>query len=998
MKSRSIAQLAAVSMLALSAVVMLNPTSTALGAHDGRTSDTAAASCWEIHQQNPAAPSGRYWIVTPAMAEPVQVFCDQEMDGGGWTLVGRGREGWDLYPQGKGAVDDLATRERGPQALDTIQMPNQRIDELLNYQPVRTQEDGFRILRAADTDGTTFQSVDIRPYKMGRWQWAFKSVDGLSYRFDNGVWRNGGTFTRGFGTDNAWHHVNMGKSSNRSYLLGYAYGPNIGGGSTSSSSFWWQNNSSVLPYSEVYIRPRLTSDDPGFTRIPDEGSAAVSRTAVASDMAASTRWGVVGNLNGSHKEGNGPVQTFAQIGNVMFIGGNFTGVQAGKNGQTHPRTALAAFDATTGEWLPDFNVTFDNQVKALVVTPDGHLLAGGDFAHVNGEKHTGTVLLNPTTGEIIPSWDLQIDNRLRRGVVSVRSMTLAGDHVYLGGTFTHLSGRGVKNSYARAIGRVDLTGRPDRYWNPELNGGVMSVDASVDEGRVYAAGFFTRAASPNPAKYAAVISTDTGAPVIPFDFQGSHSIKNYQQAVAHTGTLVFFGGSEHNMFGYAPDSLTRVSASITNNDGGDIQALATDGQVVYAGCHCFGWSYENSSTWPNVGNQWTNTYKVQGLGAWNATDGTQIPWVPYRLASKNAGAWALKVADDGALWVGGDFTGSHTSMTRSQWNGGFVRYPAGDTTPPPTPSPLWAEIYDAETITLQWGGVLDADHYQVLRDDRPIASTTETRLTIPRGGDDRYFVRAVDAAGNISASTPVFQAPPGNDNNPPAPTPQLLIGDAAEWKYYAQTAAPDSRWKDVDFDDASWDEGPAALGYGSSGLGTSWTPLDGAARPITTYFRHSFTVEDPTQVAALLLTYVADDGAVVYLNGYEVSRERMPQGPIGHTTRAHLPISATQAMASPVQLRLSADQLRPGENVLAVETHINYRMSRTLTFKGKLISEPVGAPQDEGVNDRAFNLQDEVAVDEAPSDTPASGATPADGQQSADSPASGAEVPPAATP
>lgn len=941
MRIRSFAGVAVIVALAFSALLVLSPAGTAFGTRDGKSSETAAASCWEIKQQNPAADSGTYWIVTPAMTEPMQVFCDQRMDGGGWALVGRGREGWDLYPQGKGNQAALTTRDRDSHAFDTVQMPSAAIDTLLNRVPVHSLDEGFRVVRAADSSGRSYQSIDIRPERMNHWQWAFRSAERLSYRFNNGQWYFGGTFEQRFGLDSAYRSLDMSQSSNRSYLVGYAYGTQVNGGSTSASSYWWQNNSRVLPYSEVYIRPRIISSDSGFSRIPDEGTPAVIRPPVVSDMATPTRWGVVGNLNGKTREGNSPVQAFAKIGNTMFVGGNFTGVQSGRHGSPQPRTALAAFNATNGEWISDFGATFNDQVKALYAMPDGNLLVGGDFTTVNGQRHSGTVLLDSRTGNPISTWDLQIDNRLRRGVVSVRSIVRSGNHIYFGGTFTHLTGRGVKNVYARHTGRVDLNGRPDRSWNPEFNGGVMDIDASSSEGRVYAAGFFSRSANHYEVNKAAVISDKPGAEIIPFAFKGSYGRNDFQQAVAHTGTLVFFGGSQHSIFGYLPQTMQRVSASITTNSGGDFQAFATDGQIIYGGCHCFGWSYDGATEWPKVGSNWNESHKVQGVGAWSATDGTQIPWVPFRLASKNAGAWSLYVADDGALWVGGDFTGSHTSMERTQWNGGFVRYPLADTTAPTIPQPLWASSYDKDTVTLQWGRSSGAERYQILRDDRPIAATTATTLVVPRGGDDRYFVRAIDEAGNVSASSPVFVAPQVNEEAPDVPKPKLLIEEVAQWRYYNLPQAPDAQWMNPDFDDATWVEGKAPLGYGSPGLGTTLSSGQGTQRPITTYFRREFTVEDPTTVAALVLTYVADDGAVVYLNGQEVSRERISEGSVYHNTRANRSISAASALNDPTEIRLTPEGLVEGTNVLAVETHLNYRASRTLTFQARLVSEPI---------------------------------------------------------
>ena len=62
-------------------------------AHNGSSAATAAASCWDIKQQNPSSKDGVYWLQTPAMNAPQRFFCDQTMDGGGWMLIGWGREG-----------------------------------------------------------------------------------------------------------------------------------------------------------------------------------------------------------------------------------------------------------------------------------------------------------------------------------------------------------------------------------------------------------------------------------------------------------------------------------------------------------------------------------------------------------------------------------------------------------------------------------------------------------------------------------------------------------------------------------------------------------------------------------------------------------------------------------------------------------------------------------------------------------------------------------------
>jgi hypothetical protein len=79
-------------------------------------------------------------------------------------------------------------------------------------------------------------------------------------------------------------------------------------------------------------------------------------------------------------------------------------------------------------------------------------------------------------------------------------------------------------------------------------------------------------------------------------------------------------------------------------------------------------------------------------------------------------------------------------------------------------------------------------------------------------------------------------------------------------------------WTSPDFvESASWSSGTAPLGWGTVDGITNATVFPTTFRPVTCYFRKTFTIANPAQVKSLLLESLADDGASVYINGIRVS-------------------------------------------------------------------------------------------------------------------------------
>ncbi|MDI6944995.1 delta-60 repeat domain-containing protein [Microbacterium barkeri] len=930
-----IAAVAAIALIAtLAAPIPATAADPTLPAPDGRTEATAAASCWEVAQVDPDAPSGVYWLATAAMGSAQQFYCDQETDGGGWVLVGRGRQGWSESILGSGTPAQVREPATGTAAFTPRQLPGALIDQLNNDQPIGALADGIRLVRAANAAGTSWQDTRFRlTSPRDEWTWEFNNQQRVgSFRIGN---RNGtGGTTSNFGNDNGLIRVRTITGSAEGWAMGFGYGSDIKGAPDGTSYLWSPSTNAgyARPFTQVFIRPKLLSADV-FAPVPAGGTPATAGTAVAEAFAQTQPWGVAGLGAGpSTLEGSNEVSAFTENVDRVFVGGNFTKVQRSAGGSGAVEQAyLAAFERDTGTWISTFRPVFDNQVKALAPLPGGRIAVGGYFSTVNGESHPGLVVLDATTGAVDASFTGALLNFLSGGVPVVRTLDVQGDWLYVGGSFTHAKAATGAQVYARNTVRFSIASSVPDAWNPEFNGTVISLDASAHGDRVYAAGFFSQSKG-RPADKAAVLSTaDESLTPWPVVFSNRTSGRQgYQQAVLEVGDRVWLGGSEHSLMSYRRDTMEMASSNITLA-GGDFQAIASDGETVYAGCHCFGTNYEGATVWPGIGTAWTGAHAIYGSGAWSAESGDYLESFNGILNTRaGAGAWALFVDSRGTLWQGGDYSYSTRAGYVRQWSGGFVRHAPSDVTSPSTPGAFKA-VRTAEGVNLTWTAATDdraVTAYQVLRADRVVATVGGTSAALPPAPDGTlYAVRAVDAAGNRSASTPAVPAETAPGPDPASPT---LIDAGSTWATLWSTAAPPSDWAAPEFDDGSWLIGAAPVGWGTSDIATALdTSL--SPRPLTSYHRH--VIDLPGGAVALRFSVRVDDGVVVYVNGTEVLRRNIDPGPVTASTYANTAVSGTTAMAQPYVAEIPATAFRTGANTIAVEVHSNYRAANSHSFE-----------------------------------------------------------------
>ncbi len=176
-----------------------------------------------------------------------------------------------------------------------------------------------------------------------------------------------------------------------------------------------------------------------------------------------------------------------------------------------------------------------------------------------------------------------------------------------------------------------------------------------------------------------------------------------------------------------------------------------------------------------------------------------------------------------------------------------------------------------------------------------------------------------------------------------------LNADNQAARFFQFGSEPSAGWTLVNFDDtaANWSAGLALFdAKNPAGRTTVNTipvrtmmsltnALNDGDQTLAYYFRLPFNVPGQPGGARLRLRTLVDDGAIFYLNGQEVLRLRMPNGPVDYTTFANV----SQGDAANIfegLYDLPAAALIGGTNVLAVEVHQASATSSDVSFAAQL--------------------------------------------------------------
>ena len=189
------------------------------------------------------------------------------------------------------------------------------------------------------------------------------------------------------------------------------------------------------------------------------------------------------NLSGGQENGptNGRVYAIEQIGDWVYVGGEFTGPSGTPTSQKYIRR----FNIATDTWDLDVGAGLTADVRALLELPDGSLLAGGIFPGgiarwdgANWTTYAGGVSRTDGSSPIVRD--------LKRG---------ADGSVYVGGRFDRV---GATNTEAGSVGRILSDGSWDTmaggFDENFIQNGVAVADGvfeiAVSGETVYAGGDF----------------------------------------------------------------------------------------------------------------------------------------------------------------------------------------------------------------------------------------------------------------------------------------------------------------------------------------------------------------------------------------------------------------------------------------------------------------------------------------------------------------------------
>jgi hypothetical protein len=505
---------------------------------------------------------------------------------------------------------------------------------------------------------------------------------------------------------------------------------------------------------------------------------------------------------------------------------------------------------------------------------------------------------------------------------------IVGDVVYVGGTFTSATAPNGTSVPRRNLAAFSMTtGELITGWRADAG---SSVTAIVSDGQsLYVGGHFGRINNVSRTRLAK-LSLATGAVDPAFVASPDAGVR----ALAYSNGSLYVGGSFLNVSGIARNRLAKVSATTGAVD--TAFRAAASGPV-------YGMVENPVRDVLYVAGPFDRLNGIARAGV-GAVDGTTGATTGPAFATSVRPTLALDTNEDGTRLYGAGGTGANSNYA---WDTG-------------TGVRLWRVASDGDNQAIKYfRGIVFAGFHDGFRGDTGIKVIAIDARTGAVDPDWRpripafWGVFAIDASEDgvviggefpsvSGVPTTNFAMFPGADAPPPPPPPGetvQLLDASTQWAYWDQGTRP-AGWETGAFDDSAWPRGRPQLGYGDGDETTviSFGPST-TQKYMTSYFRSTFTLAELPESARLSL--LADDGAVVYVNGVEVLRDNMPAGTITNTTGA----ATNRSGAAENTFRdfdIDPSLLHAGTNTVAIEVHQDVPGSSDLGLDVRLSAHQPG--------------------------------------------------------
>ncbi|GAA2476691.1 hypothetical protein Ahu01nite_051020 [Winogradskya humida] len=386
---------------------------------------------------------------------------------------------------------------------------------------------------------------------------------------------------------------------------------------------------------------------------------------------------------------NGSMRAFAQIGDIVYAGGSFTGVKAAGASSWSAANNLIAYNINTGAIQTGFAPVLDGAVQTLAVSPDSKLIVGGSFGTVNGVARKNLVELDPSSGATVASWVGRGDGgTVRRAIVQGNNLYIAGAFHWVNGTQHSLLAR--LNATTGAIDttfQIDASGARPYPNSSEL---VWGLAVAPDGKTVVAVGNFTTV-NGNVRNQVVMIDTSTGTPTVAnwvtdryVAACASDAFPFYARDVDFSDDGSFFvivaDGASGDAYCDATarwetaDRGTAVKATWVAYTGRDsVTSLEVADGVVYVAGH-FRWQ-NNANGVDAKGDGGVDRY---GVAALDQQNGRPIAWNPTRSPGDalptDGVSWGAIVWE---LWKGpnGLFLGQDSDGLGNEYHGRLGYFP-----------------------------------------------------------------------------------------------------------------------------------------------------------------------------------------------------------------------------------------------------------------------------------------------------------------------------------